>query len=313
MSMHDDFWNDWPATVRTLFERILRPENQGRIIALDFDNTCIQGDVGALFHFYLSRHFAWDLDNVVQQVAPEDGQQHLQELVALWRHDNTHARALFEELMLTFPRRLARTGVAETYGWAATLYGGLTVSELQRHVRHMLTEERAHPSETETVTCADGTALAITRGVHSRPAMAALIQAGARYGVDTYVVSATTEAVVEVAAQDFGVPAHRVLGNRGRIRDGVITVERDGPIMVGQGKVDALHAAIGAIVRPLLAIGDSHTDAALLHHAEHAILIDRGDAALRDEAERAGWAIVLPSDLRTVPWGRLSGPLSTAC
>ena len=73
-------------------------------------------------------------------------------------------------------------------------------------------------------------------------------------------------------------------------RNAVYTPQVLEPITYRQGKLDALHRRCGA--GPQLAMGDSLSDASLLHAAQVGILVDRGDPALRDHAHEVGWHIV---------------------
>lgn len=123
-----------------------------------------------------------------------------------------------------------------------------------------------------------------------REAVRELIWAMHRHGWEVWIVTASPEAVVQPVAEQFGIHPHRVLGMRcdkdpqGRYAPGVLQ-----PYTYRQGKLDALRAAAGR--DPLFAAGDSWTDEALLRAARHAVLFDRGDAALRAEAEAGGWWI----------------------
>ncbi|HHO50384.1 MAG TPA: hypothetical protein ENK18_05800, partial [Deltaproteobacteria bacterium] len=133
-----------------------------------------------------------------------------------------------------------------------------------------------------------------------REAMRELIWAMHRHGWEVWIVTASPEAVVQPIAERFGVHPHRVLGMRcgkdtqGRYAPGVLE-----PYTYRQGKLDALHAATGR--DPVFAAGDSRTDEALLRAARHALLIDRGDATLRTEAEAGGWWIQPAETLQPRP------------
>lgn len=294
----------WKGYADAQLERALHPSNRGRRIALDFDNTCILGDTGELFHLYLSEKMAWDLDVFASEIAPEDGQARLRELLAYEAQGQDFHEAIFRELMAAFPRRLARAGNFDTYAWAARLQVGASVSALKQHARAMLLKESEHPRELLTVDVGDRS-LAIQRGIRSRPAFDALIDAAEVHGIQPWVITATNAWVVSVAAEDFGIPNERIIGNSHRVVKGVVQAERDTPVTIRQGKADAYAQQISSTDPPVLAVGDSRSDYELMRMSDDAILIDRGDAALRAQAESHGWAVIPEDVFDTVPWGTL--------
>lgn len=294
----------WKGYADAQLERALHPSNRGRRIVLDFDNTCILGDTGELFHLYLSEKMAWDLNVFVSEIAPEDGQARLRELLALRAQGRDYETEIFKELMAAFPRRMARAGNFDTYAWAARLQVGAQVSALKKHARAMLQMESEHPRELFTVDVGDKS-LAIQRGIRSRPAFDALIDAAQAQGIEPWVITATNSWVVSVAAEDFGIPSARVIGNNHRVVHGVVQPERDIPVTIQQGKADAYTQQISRDDPPILVIGDSRSDYELMRISDDAILVDRGDAVLRERAESHGWAVIPEDVFDTVPWGTL--------
>lgn len=307
--MLDALQAHWRGHADAQLARALHPRNAGRTLALDFDNTCIEGDTGELLHLYLSEQLAWDLPRFAEQIAPEDGQGELKALIDAYHHGEPVREALVDALMVTFPRRLRREGALRTYTWATALHAGQEVQELQRHARAMLERESQRPRTAETFGGPHNESLTIMRGIRSRLALGALIDEAKAQGLCPWVISATNEWTVQVAAEDLGVPAARVLGNRSVVREGRITHERDAPVTWRHGKVQAYERYVSGSEPPVLAVGDSWTDFELLEFAEDAILIDRGDAPLREEARSRGWAVVPAEALASVPWGTLSRAL----
>lgn len=298
--MHDALLAAWGGHAEAQLRAALAPRDTPGIFAFDFDNTCVEGDTGALLHLYLSEHLAWDLASFVAQVAPEDGQETLAALVRAARHDEAARAALRRELVLAFPRRLARLGPVQTYDWAVRLHAGMTLGELRLAIRAMLHEEASLAPTTQRIGT-DDDAVVVRRGLRSRPALRMLMEAGRAQGAQAWVISATNEWTVAAAARDFGVDAAQVIGNRTAVEDGVITTRRDRPVTWRHGKVHALEQETP--LRPRLAVGDSWTDFELLDYAETAIVIDRGDASLVEAARERGWGIVPATALATQPWG----------
>lgn len=307
--MNDPLYAGWKGHATAQLERALSPQNRGRTIVLDFDNTCILGDTGELFHLYLSERMAWNFDVFVREVAPEDGQERLRQLLAERAGGADRDAEIFEELMLAFPRRLARAGAYDTYAWAARLQIGAQVEFLREHARKMLELESQHPRELQHFEFKNNS-LAIQRGIRSRPAFAALIARAQSRGITPWIITATNRWVVQVAAEDFGIPAARVIGNSHRVHEGVVQSDRITPVTIREGKAAAFRQGIDATSPPALMIGDSRSDYELMLMADDAILIDRGDASLREKAQAHGWAVVPEELFETVPWGTLDADAS---
>ncbi len=122
-----------------------------------------------------------------------------------------------------------------------------------------------------------------------RPAITDLIWALQRYGWRVFVVTASPAVMVSVAAQRVGIPADHVLGMWCRpAEDGRFTAPTQEPITYRDGKLDALSAATDGQA-PTFAVGDAVTDLEMLQKARYALVLDRGNAILREEAAIRGW------------------------
>lgn len=109
-------------------------------------------------------------------------------------------------------------------------------------------------------------------------------------GWAVWIVTASPAPVVAAIAGHYGVAPDRVLGMRSGVGpDGRYTHEVLEPATFRSGKLEALRRSAGR--DPVLAAGDSVSDRDLLASAAAGLLIDRGDEALRAEAERRGWWI----------------------
>jgi len=302
--MTESLSQEWKGHAGPQLERALRPQNRGRAVVLDFDNTCILGDTGELFHLYLSEQMAWDLGVFVDAVAPEDGRARLRSLVEAQGLGEDRQASIFEELMLAFPRRLARAGAYDTYAWAARLQVGALVDTLRAHARTMLMQESMHPRRLQLFDF-ESDRLAIQRGIRSRPAFDALVASFDGAGITPWVITATNGWVVQEAARDFGIPPERVIGNNHRVHDGVVQADRITPVTIREGKAAAYRQWISSESPPALVVGDSRSDYELMLMADDAILIDRGDASLRERAHAHGWAVVPEEIFDVVPWGTL--------
>ena len=225
----------WNADVRTALLRLITAPHEGEapVCVLDWDNTCIRGDVG-------EAALAW-LDAA----------------------DGGHRLAHYEAMIAEHGKRAA-------YIWCAEAVAGRTETALRTLAWHLWSGGLAAGTLAE------------------RPEMRELMWVLQRYGWDVWIVSASQATLVEVAAQRYGISAARVVGMSPPAgADGVLQPDLEGPPTYREGKVQAIEAEIGRT--PALAVGDAETDLEMLEQAEHALLIDRGDADLRARAQGAGW------------------------
>jgi len=289
----------WTPDQASTLERALAVaarERPSAPLCLDFDNTCIDGDVGESLHIALCEARAYALEGPFwDQIDPRDGRDALLELYMRSRErpdDRTLARLLSNELIAVFLRRLRRVGVERCYAWAATLHAGMRPSEVAHAALEMFERERLRPRAIEVRHAADGLQLRLNRGITPRAELIALFEAARGAGLPAWVVTATNIwAARAVAPQVLGIDPRYVIGNACVVRDDVITKEREGPTTYGQGKLDAIAAYAGEV--PAIAAGDSWNDVPMLEAATHlAILIDRGDRQLRAHALQHGWMVV---------------------
>jgi HAD superfamily phosphoserine phosphatase-like hydrolase len=181
-------------------------------------------------------------------------------------------------------------GKREACGYLARLLDGMTPAEATALGRDALARAESHPRCLWRLP--GGTPdhpVDLEMGVRIRPPMQALIDLLKAAGWEVFVVSASAKPLVEAVAARYGIDADHVLAVRTAVRDGRLTGEVLAPVTWRQGKVDALHARNGR--PPALALGDSWTDFEMLSDAGVSVLIDRGQADLR-EAVRARGVLV---------------------
>lgn len=120
------------------------------------------------------------------------------------------------------------------------------------------------------------------------PEMQQLVSALHEAGWEVWVVTASAAPVVRCVSHLYGIAPERVVGMSPAVDpDGRYTAHVLEPVTYREGKLAALRLHAGC--DPVLAAGDSPSDLAMMRAARHAILVDRGDAALRDEARERGW------------------------
>jgi phosphoserine phosphatase len=305
---------EWSDDALETLEAVLgkaKRSNKERTIILDFDNTCLEGDCGALIHVHLSRQLRWAFDDgFTDQIPASIGGPTIRELWNEYKASEGQpesrkklAHALYRELVLIFPRHLSEYGPESTYRWATSLYTGISVDDMQTLAREMIALEGSHPMRKETIEPPNegDPKISIHRGLRKRPAVRELIEHFDQTELRTHIVSASNEWTVREASRWTGVPSARVHGNRATGEEGFITATPVEPITWGHGKVVVAEGL--SQDPPLLAVGDSRTDKELLDFAEHAILVDRGDAELAEYGRSKGWAITSPGALRSEPLG----------
>ncbi|MBA2665184.1 MAG: haloacid dehalogenase-like hydrolase [Bradymonadaceae bacterium] len=276
------------------------------LAVFDFDNTCILNDIGELFsHFLIDEMlYRYDLDAFWELIHPDDGRDALCELTreayALAPTART-ASACYQrylrEMGALYGRRLVRAGKADCYEWAVRLHVGMTIARIEQLATEAIVRELGREVHRERRESPSGSTVSIDRGIRMFAEIRTLIDVLTKSGFEVWIVSATNIWTVQTFAPLFGVPPERVLGNRLRVgEDGVLSSETLAPVLFRQGKVDAIAEYIGRI--PVLALGDSDTDYEMLCAAsELAIVVDQGNALLRDEARRLGWAVQPQSEL----------------
>jgi len=129
-----------------------------------------------------------------------------------------------------------------------------------------------------------------------------LLEEQAAAGRDRYVVSATSQEIVSMLADQIGIEGG--LGTRSQIVAGRYTGELDGPFCYGTGKVaaiEALAAERGYDLAASYAFSDSPSDIPMLERVGHPVVVNP-DAELRRVAVARGWPII---DVAARGWRRL--------
>jgi len=269
------------------------------VVVVDFDNTLIKGDIGrAFFDFMVTEGKIQFTDKVVEAL-PEDKRAEakaawdtLQKLQADKRADSREARA-FRKVMHKIYWSLCRDADAEKcYPWQVRFYAGYSPDELKTMAAQVMETELKQKMGSEQIRVDDkDQAPGITsRGIRIYEEMKDLLFHLDQRGFEIWVVSAGPQWVVEGAVtKHFAVKPGRVIGMRTKLADGKLTTEIEAPPTFRMGKVEAIDKRIGR--KPLLAIGDSWSDADMLGNATHALLVDRGYLDLKKKAVESKWWI----------------------
>jgi len=108
-------------------------------------------------------------------------------------------------------------------------------------------------------------------------------------GFDVWIVSATSQPIVEAAAGRLGMPPDRCIGVRFETSGGILSALSD-QVTYRAGKVEAIRRFIGK--RPRFAAGDWFTDLEMLDYCDGMrLLLDRGNRDLVEYGKEHGWMI----------------------
>ncbi len=261
-------WGDEAAERVAAAVATVTAENRPGIAALDFDDTCIAGDLGdAIFHHAAAAgSLAADVLPGWRSVAPPGAPD--------WLAAVEHA--------------LAAGGPARAYGFVLEAFAGWPLEAFRAHCRDTLSAELEAPVGGQRLGGPSGSR--VRSGIRFRTRVGALVGRLRDLGWQVWVVSGSAEWAVEVAVERFGVAPGRVRGQRVVVRDGLLTGEGVSPAVFGPGKVAVLEPLLEH--PPDLALGDSPNDRELLGWARAAVVMDAGDAnSLGREARARGWAV----------------------
>jgi len=217
----------WTSEARAAIAELIRHhrDTPRKIAAFDFDDTCIDGDIG---------------------------------IALLERFDAVSSRDLVSEYEADCAID-TRSGYAQL---TATLLAGRTEKDVRAQtalaLQDALGDGRIH--------WVDGVRRLLSTLVDNK--------------WEVWIVTASPEVVVEEVAAQYCVPRSRVIGMRTAMEDGHYTAEVLEPITYKSGKLEALELRAGGL--PLLAMGDSPSDEALLGAAEVGLQIDHS----------VGWQVV---------------------
>ena len=271
------------ARVRSFLDRADRLTGR-KVAVFDFDNTLVFNDLGyaAFIDWVKQGRLARDrplLSGLLPGTLVDD---------YLARRGSAADPSRFLSRVYSHYRRLCATdGERSCFAWLSKLYAGHTVAELRAFARTLVSSELARqPCRLEL----EG-GVQQYLGVRPYAEQRELVDLLRKHHIETWVVTASLELLVQHASGHLGIADARVVGVRLQ-RDGAdrLRAELDGPMTYREGKVEAIRRRIR--VQPLLVVGDSVTDQEMLGHArELAILIDRGDRGLAALARRRGWAV----------------------
>ncbi|MFH1173934.1 MAG: haloacid dehalogenase-like hydrolase [archaeon] len=204
------------------------------VVVLDFDNTCIVNDIGEAVLAYVCRH----------KFIARPRRQFLHYYALLSRGQHWHACA-----------------------HASKILAGFSVRKVRAITRACIAEEGATLGKTTLF------GKRICTGITVRASIRRLMHKMQKRGVPIWIVSATAQHIIDVAAKEFfsDVQLHTI-GIRMKEKRGVLTKQLIRPVPIRSGKVTCIKHYIGK-EKPLLAIGDSRGDLAMVSYAKKGMAI----------------------------------------
>jgi len=310
------------------------------VAVFDFDNTCVFRDVGQAVFRYQLLHLRYGLEpealaGILPSLEGELAGRPLTLVTAtliasyrrLWPLISDHRQAearrlpeyrLFTTLLLWFvdqARRDERLGPRFVLPFMGKLLAGQSLAQLRQLAAEVVIAAQTEPLTEETLEW-DGPeslghlAASYPLGLHAFPEMQALMQRLQRQGIDCYVVSASTEWLVEEAVRllDFPVAPDHIFGIRVQVDDRGVLTTADAtsyPITFRAGKAEIISRFIPGT--PVLVAGDADTDFEMLTLPAVAVrlLLNRNQSGLISTLYQDPAILLQGLDLRTGrfrPW-----------
>ncbi|EQA36704.1 haloacid dehalogenase-like hydrolase [Leptospira inadai serovar Lyme str. 10] len=281
----------WDPDIRSGLEGMI--SGPAGLACFDFDNTLIRGDLGVATMQYILMNglIRADLDEFWEELRdPFLSLETISVWKDLWRafrmHKDTRSYGrLVEELFGLFFAVSKEEGPEAAYRWTRIIYSGMSEEELKKIARYVFVENQKQNGNDFNLT--GGYSIDIRLRI--RKPLLELIRLLKERDWEVWIITASPEYCVQVAAQEFGLEQSRVRGMRLKSRQGVMLPEIEEPLTFNDGKVKAIREITSSEIG--FAAGDAFTDLSMLLAANRSLLIDHGDSDLRSVGESAGWWI----------------------
>lgn len=232
------------------------PKETPRFAVFDHDNTLIYNDIMEATLAYLCEH-------------------KLLRNFSLVATDKDYHAAVFQE----YHRMLADGRAKEAYRFAAKTLAGFTIREMKGVVEETLKQEGTKLGEHILYD------IKIAKGIDVNPQIASLTQLLQQDDIQIWIVSASPRAVIE-PMRDHYFPGCSVIAINQELVRGKLTDKVIEPAPIYDGKVKCIQRDINRMVRPILAVGDSMNDRAMLEYAHIPVVVDRGNSLAAFARER---------------------------
>lgn len=291
----------WNPEVFEALERFLAEAqgSQGRpadspLAVFDLDHTCLKGDIGYAFFHHMAEHLLFrqgfePFRRTLRQFDVEGCAGRLLEGLDA-QAPGSEARQETVLAVGDMYRAVRRThGSGESFAWMAGLLLGWSHDEVKHAVTELLERQLAMPLGKRVIARVRDRSWSVPAGIRIYGEIRKLMALLRDRGFDVWIVSATSQPIVEAAAGRLGMPPDRCIGVRFETRGGVLSALSD-QVTYRAGKVEAIRRFIGK--RPRFAAGDWFTDMEMLDYCDGIrLLLDRGNLDLVEYGKEHGWMI----------------------
>jgi len=286
----------WLAEQRAV--NVERQAESPRYVVFDWDNTCLIGDIGTAtwwrqieeMLFCFDHPDFWSLfDHFERKAQLRQDAEHAQALTPDQRADDPIYRRYLSGMVDAY-WDLEEAGDSEaSYPWQSKLLVGLSKTDVVRLTERTLEAELGRDFGTIELEHLASLQRALPCGIRTAEEIGKLVAALRAVGIESWIVSATHQWIVETVAPLYEIPADHVIGMRLELCDGTLTTQVIKPVTVKEGKVKAIQTYIHPTARPLLVAGDSSNDWPMLEYSQGLrLFFDRAGSSITERARQMG-------------------------
>jgi len=269
------------------------------LATIDCDGTLIFNDIGEAMMRYMVTRRRLNTDrgfwnHVIPERMGRDALQAAYKAVAGRADNEVHDTAAYRRYragMMSLYENLKNRNMEEAYLYATRLLRGLHERTVADLVEEVLDYELDRPLSSEDVPSGPPfSGCVVPTGISVYNEMIELLQVLDAYGFSTWIISSSNAYIVRALARRAGFPEERVLGVEVQTQGGRYTDRIAEPAPIGEGKLELFLDTVGR--SPVLAIGDSMNDFALLENCEGvSIAIENEDEDFVAAAQENGWFV----------------------
>lgn len=241
------------------------------IAAVDFDNTCIYNDVGEATLAYICRNSLLRDNYLLDEERELDVEYH---------------KDVFEH----YHKLLEAGNVQEAYEFAPMTLSGFTENEVYDLVKETIDFEGREIGKQELF------GRTIAKGIRPKPESMQFLDLLRKEDMWLWVGTASAKPIVQAALDYFDIRYHNLIGMETELDRGVLTKRAVYPTTTFDGKVTRIQdemekQGMPRNTRPVVGIGDSKNDQAMLEYALVQVVSDR-ETKFADEARKKGWFLI---------------------
>ena len=266
------------------------------LAVFDLDQTCIKGDIGYAFFYQMVENILFKHRfKPFRQTFLEYNMGGYAEKLLIFLDEARGDEAalgrddfilLFNDLYSAVRDEL---GDRDLFRWMAGLFLGWHHDDVRKEAERLLHRELIEPLSIKILAADEYRQWEIPTGIRVYREIHQLISVLQEYGFDVWIISATSQPIVEAAGDFLGVPRRKCIGVRFVVKDGVL-VSLAETVTYREGKVEAIKKFIGKM--PVFVAGDSYTDWEMLDYCDGvSLLLDRGKQDLVEYGKEHGWLI----------------------